>query len=421
MNIAQRLLDWYLPILSHGGYWVIFLAAILEAMPFGFLVPGHLIVILGGFFSKLGIFNFWYVALIGSLGAILGDLISFLLGRKYGYSILSKYGRYFFLKKEFLDKTRKLMKAHTGKTLVIGRFNPATRSFAPFIAGSSDVAFGRFFLFNVIGGVSWAFSSALIGYIFGASYEVASKYIGRFIFFAVIISIALVYAYRFINKKKHIFTKPYLFTLILNIVSVYLFSKAVEDIMDNELFAKWDIWVNANIASIHTPFLTGIMTAFTRLLNPAIFAIILLAVFGMLIFSRRWYRASLLFFGLLGGFFLEIFIKFIMRRPRPAGGLIHVSGYSFPSGHATMAAIFFLWVAYEYSDSFRKGLPRVSFIFTSVLLMLLIAFSRIYLGVHWLSDVIAGLALGTFWFTLLLLLLRVLRPWLRKQGLIERK
>ncbi len=419
MSITERLLNIYLPILNSGGYWVIFIAAVLEALPFGFLVPGHLIVILGGFFAKLGIFNFWYVMLLATIGAIIGDTLGFILGREYGYLFLSKYGRYFFLKKTFLEKTRKLVREHTGKTLIIGRFNPATRSFSPFIAGASNIKFSRFMIYNIIGGVSWAVSSVLIGYIFGASYEIASKYIGRFIFIAIILSIAIVYGYRFINKKKHIFTKPYLLTLLLNIVSIYIFSKMVDDIIEKEIMTKWDIWINAKITLIQTPFMTGFMSVITGIFNPAVFVIILLAVFGVLIMSKKWYKMGLLFFGLLGGVFMEIFIKYLMRRSRPPNALMHVTGYSFPSGHAAMAAIFFLWIAYEYSDSFKEGLPRFGFIFANIFLMFLIGFSRIYLNVHWLSDVLGGLALGTFWLTLLILVFKALAPWLRKQGIFD--
>ncbi len=211
MSIINKILGLPFPVLNHWGYWVLLLAAILESSPlFGLLIPGQLIVVIGGFFVRLGILDFGDTIFIVALGAVLGDLIGYLLGKKYGYSFITRYGKYFFLKRKYFEKTKRLMNHHTGKTLIIGRFNPLTRAFAPFVAGSSDVSFLKFLAYNIIGGISWAISFVLIGYFFGKSYEIIDQYVGKFIFIVIILSIVILYLFKFINKRRHIFSKHFL-------------------------------------------------------------------------------------------------------------------------------------------------------------------------------------------------------------------
>ena len=127
-----------LPLLNHWWYWIILFMAIAEALPLlGIFIPGQMIIIGWGFLAKIGILEIGDVLWVATLGAILGDLIGYLIGKRYGYTFLSKYGKYFFFKEIYLKKTQKLMQGHTGKTLIIGRFNSLTRAFSPFIAGAS--------------------------------------------------------------------------------------------------------------------------------------------------------------------------------------------------------------------------------------------------------------------------------------------
>lgn len=202
MSFIDYILNLPLPTLGFWGYLIIFITAMLEATPiFGLIIPGQSIVVVGGFLAKQSILDVGDIIFLAALGAILGDLIGYSLGKKYGYSFITKYGKYFLFKKEYFEKTKKIMNNHTGKSLIIGRFNSLTRAFAPFVAGSTNVPFSKFMIYNIVGGISWATLFVLIGYVFGKSYEIASKYVGRFIFIAILISILVIYAYKFVNKK----------------------------------------------------------------------------------------------------------------------------------------------------------------------------------------------------------------------------
>ena len=203
MSLIDKIVSLPLPLLNHWGYWMILGVTLIEATPiFGFLIPGQLIVILGGFFAKIGILDVGDVILVSAAGAILGDFLGYLLGKEYGSSFITQYGKYFFFKMEHFEKTKKIMNEHAGKTLIMGRFNSLTRAFAPFVAGTSGIGFLRFFMYNIFGGISWAILFVMIGYIFGNSYEIAVQYVGRFIFIAVVVSIGVIYWYKYIQKKK---------------------------------------------------------------------------------------------------------------------------------------------------------------------------------------------------------------------------
>ena len=300
------------------------------------------------------------------------------------------------------------MHHHTGKTIILGRFNSLTRAFAPFVAGSSDVPMGRFLTYNIIGAISWAISFVMIGYIFGQSYEIASKYIGKFILAAIVISIAFVYAYKFVNKKKNIFTRYHLYALILNLFSLYTFSKMAEDVVDMELITRADLWVNAKVTLLWNPFLNRIMIMITNIASPGVLIILSLMLFLVLVYKKKWYHSLLLLLSMAGGLLFESLTKIIIQRSRPENALISVAGYSFPSGHATMAIIFFSLLIYSFKDEIKNNALKYLFITGNMILFLVVGFSRIYLNVHWLSDVLAGFGLGLFWLTLLIIVFKII-------------
>ena len=201
----DNILNLPIPVLIHWSYWIILLVAMLEASPiFGLLIPGQIFVITGGFLAKTGVLKIDDVIFVSALGAIIGDFIGYFLGKEYGYFFITRFGKYFFFKKEHFEKTKRLMNHHTGKTLIVGRFNSLTRSVAPFIAGSTNVSFLKFSIYNIIGGISWAISFVMIGYVFGKSYEIASQYVDKFIFIAIVLNILVVYLYGFIKKRRYI-------------------------------------------------------------------------------------------------------------------------------------------------------------------------------------------------------------------------
>ena len=175
-------------LLRHGGYWLIAIVSAIEALPLlGSIIPGHTIVILGGFFARLGILNIYLVMLAATVGAIIGDVTGFYVGRRYGMDMLISWGRFFLIKEEHIQKAKAALHRHTGKAIIFGRFNPVTRAFIPFLAGAGDVHIRKFWIYDAVGSVIWAVGSVGAGYIFGASYSLVAHAIGRFTAMGVVL------------------------------------------------------------------------------------------------------------------------------------------------------------------------------------------------------------------------------------------
>ncbi|MES3030836.1 MAG: bifunctional DedA family/phosphatase PAP2 family protein [Patescibacteria group bacterium] len=397
-------------ILEHGGYVVLLLVSILEGVPIiGPLVPGHTIVVLSGFLSRIGILDLYAVTFIVVFGAMLGDVIGYMLGKKYGFAFLSRYGKYFFIKESHIEKAKQIVQKHTGKAIIFGRFNPITRPLAPFAVGASGVHIKKFWIFDAIGVCLWATLSIAAGYIFGASYHIIAASLGKYIVIAIILTILILWGYYFINKRFHLFARYELIALIANLLGLYIFSKTLQDALSNDGFMiGLDLWMNTFFSSYTTACCTGVMHILTNVFSPEAFAII--GLLGTIFFfvRKQWRYGAITLLSFGGGVVINGLIKSLFMRARPLESFIVETGYSFPSAHSTVIAIAAVLAIYFFARKIRSLVWRELYIVGVSALALLIAFSRVYLGVHWFSDVVAGIALGVFWSTLTILLVRYL-------------
>ncbi len=162
-----------------------------------------------------------------------------------------------------------------------------------------------------------------------------------------------------------------------------------------------DLLINSKMALLQNPFLTKIMTVITGIGSEICLAVLSILLLCFLLYKKRYHKSLLLAFGMLGGLLIELSIKAIIQRERPESALAEATGYSFPSAHAMMTLVFFAILIYTVKDDIKSLFLRYLFIAASIFLVLLVSFSRLYLGVHWLSDVIGGLAIGTVWLLVL--------------------
>lgn len=394
---------------SLGSYFFIMLIALLESIPmFGFFVPGQIVAVTAGLLAKIGSLDILAVFAVLSIGAIAGDLIGYFLGEKYGVNLITKYGKYFFIKKENFDKTRELINNHTGKTIIIGRFNSVTRAFSPFAAGVANIPFSKFIFYDILGGLTWAISFSMLGYIFGHNYKTITNYLGEFVIIAMIIGGVIIYLYKKINKKRRIFYRRHLYILLINLFSLYVFFKMIENFVDGKMLLNLDLWISQHINTLGNGFLNNLMVLITNIGSTLFISISTFALLIFFVSKNKWRYSVLLLLSILGGKLLGSATKIIIARQRPADSLILVDGYSLPSGHALMSIIFFSILIYYFKNHVQKTATKYFLIITSTLLILSIGFSRIYLNAHWFTDVIAGFSLGVFWLTLLILALEAI-------------
>ncbi len=163
-------LDKHLAVLvQQYGPWIYAILFFIVFAETGFVVvpflPGDSLLFVAGALAAIGDMALMPLMLSLSLAAVLGNSLNYVIGRWFGHRILAWNSR--LLNRAALEKTHAFFEVHGGKTLVISRFLPLLRTFAPFVAGMGEMGYGRFTFFNVVGGVSWVVSLSLAGYWFG--------------------------------------------------------------------------------------------------------------------------------------------------------------------------------------------------------------------------------------------------------------
>jgi membrane-associated protein len=163
-------LDVYLgAIIQAFGLWVyvvlffvIFCETGLVFLPF---LPGDSLLFVAGSFAAIGSLDVWLLFFVFSIAAICGDTVNYWIGAFFGKKIFKK--KFLFLKKEHFESAQRFYMRHGGKTIVLARFLPIIRTFAPFVAGVAQMNYWRFASYNVIGGVIWVALFVFGGYFFG--------------------------------------------------------------------------------------------------------------------------------------------------------------------------------------------------------------------------------------------------------------
>lgn len=159
------------------GYLIVFVATFLEnSLGAGVIVPGETLVIIGGFYARLGELWLPAVAFVAIVGAILGDNLGYWIGRRYGRGFLERHGRKLFVTPERLEAAEGYYQRHGGKTVFLGRFVPVVRSVGFIVAGVAHMEWKRFIVYDVAGAVIWGIGHSVLGYALGASYERWEKY-----------------------------------------------------------------------------------------------------------------------------------------------------------------------------------------------------------------------------------------------------
>lgn len=202
--------------------------------------------------------------------------------------------------------------------------------------------------------------------------------------------------------------------LVIGIISaaltILLFAKLAEDLIYDELNV-FDSTVTNLIDRFASPALTRIMKVITDIGSAPVLIIVALLAFYILYRKHRHYwDSAMVALSLGGGFLLNEILKFAFHRARPnIARLVEAGGYSFPSGHAMISATFYGFIAYLFWINMKRFKLRYVIVVSTLILIVLIGISRIYLGVHYPSDVVAAYAAGGFWLTGCILGLQTIR------------
>ena len=176
MDLLRGIVDLFLhldqhlsEVITRYGTWTHFILFLIVFAETGLVVtpflPGDSLLFAAGTFAALGALDLWLVIGLLIVAAIIGDTVNYWVGAWIGPRAFS--GRIRWLRKDYLDRTSAFYAKHGGKTIIIARFVPIIRTFAPFVAGVGAMSYGTFILYNVVGAVLWVGLFVLGGYFFG--------------------------------------------------------------------------------------------------------------------------------------------------------------------------------------------------------------------------------------------------------------
>jgi membrane protein DedA with SNARE-associated domain/membrane-associated phospholipid phosphatase len=422
---AHRVLAYALAFVLAGG----------ESFPvFGAAVPGTATIVAFGALVPSGALQFWPLVLATLTGAIAGDGFSYWLGHHYRAEV----ARVWPLRRHpgLIDQGNAFFARHGGKAIIAARFTPGVRAIVPLVAGVAGMPAVRFYAVNVFSAVLWAPSHVVMGVLIGASLAVLGAIAGRLValVFAIFLLLALAVwltprAVRWLvglverlhgpvrawASRRDTWLRRQVLSLIdpsrpeargllalgaLLIGALWLFFAVLQDVIAGDPLVRADRAVFQLLQSLRVDALDRIAIAVTGLGDPAVIvAVTLVAVFWLL-WRRAWRAALYTAAAVVGGALFGLLLKVTIERARPGPLYTGWHSFAFPSGHAAVSTALYGFLAILIARDVGMR-SRIATALSALLLVSAIGLSRLYLGAHWLSDVIAGFAFGLAWIALL--------------------
>lgn len=374
--------------LSLNPHWLglaVFLAACLECLAVvGILIPGTVLLFAIAMLAGGGVLELWEVLLLGYTGGLLGDLLSYGLGRRFHQNIRRLPG----LRQhpEWLVSAELHFQRYGAVSLLLGRFIGPLRPMLPMIAGMLDMPFLRFWLISMLAAAGWAVAYLLPGWATGAALRLPLP--PDFWFscgvLAATLGVLLAFATHLSLRRQRLATP-----LIAGASALCLLAL----ILGLHWLDAFDRGLLELVQSGRSTGLDHFMVLVTRLgdFSTQLYCGILLCL--LLLVLRQWRALCFATGTLLGTALANGLLKALFARTRPEVLIEPLSTYSFPSGHSSAAFAFFLCLGVLAG----RGQPprlRLTWLLIACIPATLIALSRVYLGVHWPSDIIGGALLA---------------------------
>lgn len=433
MHYINLLID-FINTHPNFAYITIFLVSLTESLfLMGLIVPGSTIMIGIGAILATAELNIKIVLILAIVGAILGDGISFWIGRYYNEKIKNIWP--FYKHPHFFKKGEKFFNKHGNKSIIIARFVGPVRPIVPAIAGMLNMSPLHFTLINIISAIGWAFAYLLPGYFLGTSIAVIGTISVRL---AIIIFIVLLFLWILFNisikivsyaqnilpfqieklrrfsliysEKRSALSKVLLFLFgkqsrddplfvmltFSSLISVFITIIILIDVLIKGPINSLNISINHFFQSIRVLWVDNLFVCITSIGDFSVVVMLALAVLLILIIKRCYITAAFWGITFAGGIIIENILKWLLHLPRPVNIYEGVTSFSFPSGHVTRVTVFLIFLAILLSINSKTIFRWLSFTI-SLFIIFFIALSRLYLGVHWFSDVLGGFFVGWMW------------------------
>lgn len=178
-------------------FGIVFAETGLVVMPF---LPGDSLLFAAGAIAALGSLNIWFIVALLAIAAILGDTLNYWVGHFLGRKIVD-HPKIKFINQEHIDKTEQFYKKYGAKTIILARFVPIVRTFAPFVAGVGSMHYSTFVLYNIVGGLLWVTIFTFLGFFFGNMEAIKENF--HYAIFAIIGLSVVPMIYEYIQHKRN--------------------------------------------------------------------------------------------------------------------------------------------------------------------------------------------------------------------------
>lgn len=427
MDYIQPYLDYF----SQNPGWaiaIVFFIAFGEALLIiGLFVPSTAVLVGAGMLVGTGHLEFWPVFLATTIGAIAGDQISYWAGRLFGERLKTMWplNRY----PQLVARGEDFVRSHGGKSIAIGRFVPGVKAVVPGIVGMFGMGQAYFATVNFSSGLVWAAAHIFPGMLLGTGLALAGELSGRLVFVLLVLLVILAVA-GYLIRLAAAGLSPFLSHLLGNISnwakskqsrSMRRFGRAVAPdnprsllivlfaaifitglialvdiatgLMARDAVSNMDVSLFNLMKEMRNAPADELMITITMLGDGAVLTVMAVVIVAWLAWRRAYRGAIAAAIAIIAGKIFVPILKYGIQRPRPVDLYDGAEAFSFPSGHATMSMLIFGILAVLVSHSMGRWGRAVVYA-TCGIAVIAIAYSRVYLGAYWFSDVAGGLLFG---------------------------
>lgn len=453
-DIVTPVLQWLNSHPELAGLATFLISALESVAIIGTIVPGSVMMSAIGALVGAGIIPFWSILIWAILGAIVGDGVSYWLGHYFKDRLHDIWP--FRRHPTLLASGERFFYKYGGMSVFIGRFVGPVRALVPLVAGMLGMTPLRFTIANVASAILWAPAYMLPGFILGAaSTELPSELAGRIILMLLLLGLFIILCIWLLKKLFDLIRMEmneflnWIWNSLKNSRYFYLITSVLRHHDDQKTHGQLalsfyfiltsllfiylasiihyqgpnEIFINNFtfhlFRSFRTPSTDNVMLYFTLLGDKYLIFAMATTLFCWFIWTKRFNTAIHLFLLTILMAFSIHFFKDAVQSPRPWGVLSNgINDYSFPSGHTTVSFTFYFAVAFFLIKIYRIQM-RVPIYWFVGILTTTIAISRLYFGVHWLTDVIGGMLLAA---SLLMLITisynRIAEKYIKPKGFI---
>lgn len=469
----EHLIETLADSLGKWAYLLVgFLAMAETAAALGFIAPGEFAVIIGGVLAGEGTLNIVLLIGIVWIAIVIGDTIGFFIGRKLGVAFVERHEQRFPTARKHFGRVEQFFRDHGGKSIFLGRWIGFARPLMPFTAGTSGMPYRRFLPYDILGAGTWGTTFCLLGFIFWRNFSDVTRLAGRGALALGLLILAIVFGMRALRTlrdpvkrerwKQRIereaqrpLLRPFAFvatwlwrvvlkplwaivgpplrfawkrvtpgelgielTTLVAIAAMAAYTVFLQiNLLDHETLLFGDKTALDVSHDIQNGLLTAVNRAVSLLGSTGTIVLVVIGTCGFLLGQRRRIEAAML---LIASILTEITVQAIkhgVERARPSDAIVHAGGYAYPSGHAALSIVF-LAIAVLFARSAESPGARIAWIVSGIVTAAAIGLSRVYLRVHYFTDVVGGWATGLAVFSLCgavaLVVDYVLRPDLKE-------